>query len=185
MANTDRAYGFEPTGIMYGLQPFTVDVYQSDGSSTPNTATFRNDLMEIYTRGNAAPAAAGSVNIVGSAQSVTPGNISTAAKALIAASTDSEVLVSFNPNQMYWAQDDGLSDTSAQADLGGNANHIAGSGSTATGISAHEIDIDTQTNGAAGIRLLDFVKRDDNTAGANADWMCLINEHTMSKEAGI
>jgi hypothetical protein len=178
MANVDRAYGFEPTGIMYGLQPFTVD-------AGGGTAIFRNDLIEIETDGAVIPAAAESVNIVGSAQGVTAGNISTAVKALSAASTAGEILVSFNPNQMYWAQDDGDTDTSAQADLGGNANHIAGAGSTATGISAHEIDIDTQTNGAAGIRLLDFVKRDDNTAGANADWMCLINEHTMSKEAGI
>ena len=177
MANVDRAYGFEPTGIMYGLQPFTVD-------AAGGTAIFRNDLIEIENDGAVIPAAAASVNIVGSAQGVTAGNISTAVKALSAASTAGEILVTFNPNQMYWAQDD-ASATPAQTDIGGSADHVAGAGSTVTGISVHEINITTTDAAADGLRLLDFVKRDDNSIGANADWMCLINEHTMSKEAGI
>ena len=180
MANTDRAYGFEPTGIMYGLQPYEKDV---GGAGI----LYRNDLMEIESDGNVIPAAAASVDIVGSAQGVAAGGtggISTATKALSATVTATTVLGTWDPNQMYWAQDD-ASGTPAQTDIGGSADHIAGGGSTATGISGFEIAISTTDSAADGIRLLDFVRRPDNSIGVNADWMCLINEHTMSKEAGV
>ena len=180
MANTDRAYGFEPTGIMYGLQPYEKDV---GGAGI----LYRNDLMEIEADGAVIPAAAASVDIVGSAQGVVAGGtggISTATKALSATVTATTVLGTWDPNQMYWAQDDATS-TPTQAMVGGSADHVAGTGNVNTGISAHEINITTEDSTADGIRLLDFVRRPDNAIGNNADWMCLINEHTMSKEAGV
>jgi hypothetical protein len=98
----------------------------------------------------------------------------------LAASTAGTLAYADHPDQEFHAQEDGLVDTSAQSDIGNNANHIAGTGSTWTRLSGHEIDIDTGTNGAAGFRMLDFITNTNNAAGANADMRVTCVEHHLA-----
>lgn len=176
MANTDTAKGFDPTGVMYGLGR-----YQCDAGL--GTAIFRNDLMEMEDDGMVRIAEAANTQLVGSIQGTTAAT--TAQKALVAASTAATLLIADNPDQKYIAQDDGDTDTSAQTYIGMNAELIAGAGSTTTGLSGHEIDIDTKNASAAQIRLLDLLRAPDNAFGANADFVCVINEHFLKTTSGV
>lgn len=176
MANADIAFGFEATGVMYGLEPWSVD-------SSNGTALFRNDLVMLESDGNVAPATAGNTSLIGSIVGTTAAT--TAQKALLAASTAGTILCHTNLNQMYIAQDDGDATTPAQTHIGNNADHIANAGDTNTGISGHEIDISSVGTSAAGIRLLDFLINSEVSVGVNADWLCLINEHFMRATAGV
>lgn len=181
MANADTPKGFQPTGIMYGLGRYEIDA----GTST---AVFRNDLIEADDDdssgddGYAVLAAAGGTMILGSVQGTT--SATTAQKALVAASTAATLLVTDHPDQKYIAQDDGDSTTSAQTNVFNNADVVVGAGSTTTGLSGHEIDISDVKTATAQIRLIDIQRRPDNAFGANADWLCRINEHFYGSTTG-
>lgn len=176
MANADVAFGFEATGIMYGLQPYSVDA--SNG-----TAIFRNDIIMMESDGNVAPATAGNTQLIGAVVGNTAAT--TAQKALVAASTAATILVHDHPNQRYYAQDDGDSGTPAQTNVGNNTDHVAGAGSTTTGLSGHELDASGYGATAAGFRVLDFMLRDDNAVGVNAIQLCEINEHFLKTTSGV
>jgi hypothetical protein len=90
------------------------------------------------------------------------------------------VLVSDDPFQYYVCQGDGDTSFLDADDAGGNINLVSGAGSTVNYRSGWELD-DSQAGGAVAddqIRLVAPVDRVDNTVGiANADWVCLINNH--------
>lgn len=167
MANADTPFGFKATGVMYGLQPFDVD-------SSNSTAIFRGDMIMAEVDGNVAPATAGSTALIGSVAGST--TVSYSAKTLVAATTAGTVLAHWDPDQMYIAQSQ-TGDTSAQTALFANADHVAGSGSTVTGLSGHELNIGVQTTTASGgFKLIDHVIRDDNDKTAvNAEYKCVLN----------
>ena len=89
-------------------------------------------------------------------------------------------LVADHPDQLFYAQTDGLVSFLTIDDAGGNVNLVAGTGSTTTNLSGWEID-DSDTGGATAgdqLRLIRLVQRVDNTIGvANADWVIRINNH--------
>ena len=66
-----------------------------------------------------------------------------------------------------------------------NADHLATTGSTTTGKSAHEIDSSSADPATFGLRLLDLLNNPANAVGANAQYVCRINEHHLTKLAGI
>ena len=175
MANVDIANGFNPTGMIYGLGRYALD-------ASTSTASFRNDLMMMISDGNVEPATANQTVTLGSLQGTT--SASTAQKALVAASTAATVLISAHPDQRYIAQDD-ASDTSAETYIGNNADIVAGSGNTTTGLSGHEIASSDKKSATAQIRLIDIQRRGDNAFGANADWLCRINEHFYATTTGV
>ena len=70
-------------------------------------------------------------------------------------------------------------------DAGANCDVLAGSGSTSTGTSAHEIDRSTVTTSTAQLRLLRLVPRENNAHGDYAKWELLINEHVYKSTSGV
>lgn len=166
MANTNRPFGFEPTGFMFGTLPFEVD-------SSNGTAFFGGDVVVQESDGNVAPAAAGDLYLLGSCQGSTSN--STATKAVLAASTAGTVLVTYHPDQIYITQMT-TGTTQAQTVIGNNADHVAGTGSATTGISGHTLS-GTTTAGTAGFKILRLLDAPDNEAGDSARLLVLCNEH--------
>jgi hypothetical protein len=175
MANVDIANGFNPTGMIYGLGRY-------ETGTAIATAIFKNDLLSMLTSGYVRNVVATETVTVGAVMGTTAA--STAQKALVPASTAATVLISDDPGQKYIAQDDGDGTALTRAEIGSNCDVIAGAGNTTTGLSGHEID--GSTNGTTGqIRLLDIQRRGDNAIGANADWVCRINEHFYATTTGV
>jgi len=90
------------------------------------------------------------------------------------------VLVADDPFQYYICQGDGDTTFLDINDAGGNINLVAGAGSAVYYRSGWQLDDSETGDGTAGdqIRLVKPVDRVDNTVAlANADWICLINNH--------
>jgi hypothetical protein len=90
------------------------------------------------------------------------------------------VLVADDPFQYYVCQGDGDTSFLDADDAGGNINLVSGAGSTVYFRSGWELDDSETGDATAGdqIRLVSPVNRVDNTVAlANADWVCLINNH--------
>jgi hypothetical protein len=161
MANKDRAYGFVAKGPLLRANPHAVDASNS-------TAVFVGDLTSMEADGFCTPATAGDIVILGSALSYV---------AVSTATTSAEpLMLADSPMQLFIAQDDGVSGESTYTDdIGSAANHVAGTGSTVTLLSGHEIDISDAGVSTGCVKLLDIVRRPDNEVGANADWVCQLN----------
>ncbi len=160
MANTDLPRGFSPKGPLLRQNPYSVD-------SSNSTAVFINDLVSAEADGNCAPAAAGDIVILGSAMNYIAASTATTAA--------NPLMISDHPSQLYVAQDDG-SETPAQSELFQGANHVAGTGSTTTYLSGHEIALSDGGTSTGGVVLLDHVNREDNDSTlVNCDWVCQLN----------
>lgn len=167
MANSDTPFGFKATGVMSGLQRFDVDA--SNG-----TAVFRGDMLNAEADGRCAPAAAGSTSMLGAAAGGT--TVDYGAKSLLAASTAGTILGHWDPDQKYICQAQ-TGDTSAVTALFANVDHVAGTGSTTTGLSGHELNLGVQTTTASGgFKLIDYLNQEDNDiTAANSKWICVLN----------
>lgn len=180
MANADTPHGFNATGVMYGLNQYAVN--------TTATALFKGDLLSMLATGLAEANTDSLTHNIGAAESVV--SVSTAAKNLIAASTAGQILAHYHPSQQYYAQDDGQA-IGVQSTIGNNCDITAGAGSTATGISAHELDATdfataNTTTAALVCRIHGLLQKEDNAFGANAEWVVSINEHYLTAgTAGI
>lgn len=183
MANTNFARGATPVGTLTGAD-WNSSVRHFNVDASNGTAVFVGDFIMMESDGNVAPATAGSTQIVG----VMVGRVPTYAdltKNYLPASTAGVVLVCTDPNAIYEIQEDSVGGAMAATQVGENADHIAGAGSTTTGRSAHQIDSSTQTAAAAGLRLLGIVDRPDNEAGNYAKWLVTINEHAFKTTSGV
>ena len=99
-------------------------------------------------------------------------------------------LVIDDPYVTYSVFDDGDSDFLAAADIGTSADHVAGTGSTVTGISAVKLDTDGATASQAGFKIIRKIDRPGNdfgTAnGAQVEVEVMVNEPFFSHNtAGI
>lgn len=100
-----------------------------------------------------------------------------------AASTWRIAMVADAPNLVYEVQ---ANATTALADVGENADIAVTAGSTATGISAVQLDSTNHGTASAQLRILRFVPRVDNTPGAaNAKLEVMINEHAWKVATGV
>lgn len=100
-------------------------------------------------------------------------------------STSQYLLVSDDPNLLYWVQDD----ASAQARApnlwsGRNANLVAGAGSTVTGWSGWQLAASTvNTTNTLDVKIMGSLLQADNTIGTvantsmNAKWLVKINNY--------
>ena len=100
------------------------------------------------------------------------------------ASADVTAYVYDDPNITYRIQSAGSADFT---DIGNLADHVAGSGSTTTGQSGHEVSGTTGT-GTAGLRILRLIDDPDNSAGTNGEFEVVIyelqlNEHVSGGSA--
>jgi hypothetical protein len=165
MANPNVAFGFTPSPLER-CRPY-------DQDASDSTAIFFGDIVDMESDGNISPAAAGSIQILGSAMDHS------------AASTAAVVLVADSPTQEFFAQDDGDSTTLAQTNIGTNCDHIAGTGQASLLVSGHEIDASSTTTATAGFRLLQAVKNPDYAIGVNQVWRVHVNEHHLYSQVGI
>ena len=92
-------------------------------------------------------------------------------------SADVTAYVYDDPNITYRIQSAGSADFT---DIGNLANHVAGSGSTTTGQSGHEISGTTGT-GTATFRILRLIDDPDNSAGTNGEFEVVIYEHQLNE----
>ena len=93
------------------------------------------------------------------------------------ASADVTAYVYDDPNITYRIQSAGSADFT---DIGNLADHVAGSGSTTTGQSGHEVSGTTGT-GTAGLRILRLIDDPDNSAGTNGELEVVIYEHELNQ----
>lgn len=90
------------------------------------------------------------------------------------------VVVTDSVNQLYVMQENTVSGVSdiALADRGQNIDLVAGTGNTATGLSAYEINPDTM--GTESDRQMKIIRKDDmpgNELGDDCNWVLKINYH--------
>lgn len=101
----------------------------------------------------------------------------------LAASQAAYVYVSDDPFLMYWVQEDSDAASMTQAAGGGNANLIAGTGSTVTNFSGWQLDSSSlDQNGSDStlqVRIIQALQQADNTPGVadtHAKWLVKINQ---------
>lgn len=103
-----------------------------------------------------------------------------------AASTARYVYVADDPDLVFEIQEDAVGGALAAADVGLNADLVAGTGSTITGLSGFQLDTSTKaTTATLQLRILGFSQRVDNEIGANAKVLVTINLHSLRNTTGI
>lgn len=178
MANADAARGFWPirhlTGGTIRLDEYTI-------ASGYASNIFKGDVVKLINDGTIQVAAAGN-RILG----VFAGVEYTDANGNVVFSdywptgtvaTNIKAKVYTDPQIVFGAQADG---STVLADIGTLGDHVAGTGSTTTGISGHEFDSTTGTS-AAGFRLLGKVNSPDNAWGTNVNVEVLIYQHEFNE----
>lgn len=166
-ANSDRAYGFKPYGPIGRVQHLGV---LSDAG-----AIFVNDLVSA-TSGGGIQASAASDNLVIRGVALTGS----------AASTAGDIAVLTDGTQMYQAQEDSDSATLALADRGATTDHVAGAGSSTTGLSGHELDSSAaDASGDDQILIVDLLNRSDNKVGDQAEWVVELVGHITNGQVGV
>lgn len=186
MANADRPSGARPVGTLDG-SPYNAAVRSYSVDSSNATAIFRGDFITLEDDGNVAPAAAGGL-ILGVCVGIKPDRATAATEhpGYLPASTAGTIFVEVGRDVVYEIQDDGVGGTPVATLVGSNADIVAGSGSTTTGISAHELDLSDliakdASAASAQLRVIDYVRREDNDVTAiNAKWLVIINEHGLT-----
>jgi len=175
-ANADTPHGFNATGVMYGLNAYPIDA--------SNLAVFKGDMMALEADGKVTENTTSDAHNVGAAEAAT--TVSSAVKALNAASTANNILVHYHPAQIYYAQVD-ASGAPAQADIGANMDiTVDHAGSTTTGLSGMELDHSTvNTTATLVMRIHSLLNRSDNKFGDHAELNCSVNVHFMETNAGV
>lgn len=101
-----------------------------------------------------------------------------------AASRNRIALVVDDPSVIFEIQEVSGGTALTSAAVGLNANGVAGAGSTATGISAWELDNSTEADTVTlNLKILGLSQREDVEYGEHAKWEVLINNHLF--RAGI
>lgn len=187
MANTDAPRGATPVNRSGANFTGNVEKFSVDSSSTP--AIFVGDFVVQEADGNVTPASAGTGNdILGAVVSVQVDRTvgATEHPGYLPASTSGDVFVCLAQDGQYFRiQEDGTLGVNAK---GARAEIVAGSGSTTTGRSAHEVDSSSEGTGAAKqLQLIDAVDSPDNDATtANAEWIVAVNlPQRRAASAGI
>ena len=173
MANKDAPQGARPLRHLTGGNAFRMNPHTVDSGNS--TAIFIGDFVMLEADGNVAPATAGA-RILGVCGAVA-GDYDNLSRRYLPASTAGTIMVYDDPNIVFAIQEDSVGSTLALADRGLRADHIAGTGSTTTSISGHEIDSSDAATNDGGLRLIKIVDRADNAIGANAEWEVHIAQH--------
>ena len=185
MANTARVSGFHPIGHMLSgpvhgrvtrmaatdsNSMFVGDIVKFDG--TASTDNFLRGITKI-TATSDIPAGV----VVGFEPLRSNLNLGSSYKE--ANGTDRVVLVSDDPNTLYWANCTVALDT---LDVGLNISVITTAGSTTTGISSMELDGDTEATTATLIcRIVGFLEAEDNDPIlANSKVVVRFNRHAYT-----
>lgn len=189
MANSNAPTGFKPvrykSGAPYNGAANTYFVPAADSTALyigdPVIVAGSADADGIPTATIATAASAGRVTgaIVGIVPSPT---ITTKYRP---ASTACYILVADDPDLLFECQEDAVGGALAAVDVGLNADMIAGTGSTVTGLSAWQLDTSTKaTTATLQLRIFAFAQRPNNVIGANAKVLVRFNLPTETGAAG-
>lgn len=187
MANLDMAFGLKPVLPKGGcVQTTEYYVPASDGTALfigdPVIIAGGADADGVSTVTRATAASAGRITgvVVGFRPSTT-----VIANGYRLASTAEYALVCDDPEQVFEIQEDAVGGALAAADVGLNADLVAGTGSTVTKKSGFELDTSTKaTTATLQLRILGFAQRVDNEIGANAKVLVRINLPTETGAVG-
>jgi hypothetical protein len=184
MANVDRPRGAILVGTLSGA-PATGKIRAFSVDASNGTAIFPGDFVKLEDDGNVAPAAATNAILgVCTGVKVDRSVAATEHPGYLPASTAGTVFVCVDKDAIYEIQEDG---NATAAVVGTNADIVAGTGSTTTGMSAHELDSsDATANDAsaasAQLRIIGYPDREDNDITAtNAKFYVIINEHQLAE----
>ena len=198
MANKDAPRGLTPVKYISGA-PYNgaANMYLLTGATG---ATFIGDLVQLGAAGGIAgqtvngidceglptviPATAGSGG-VGVVVGFLPlqSNLETRPRVN---STDRIALVADDPNLMFEIQEVSGGTALTSTEVGLNNNIVAGTGSTTTGMSGHELDNASEaTTADLDLRIVGLVKRPDNAYGEHAKWLVMISTHQYNTMTGI
>ena len=182
MANTDRPRGAAPVKMTNGSSNVPVNAYAVDASN--GTAIFVGDFVKLEADGNIAPAAAGN-RLLGVAVGV-DGDLDDLSRRYLPASTAGTIFVADHPDTVFELQEDDGGTALTAAARGALVDIVAGTGSTTTSISAHELDQDSVDTTSGQLRLRSLATNDpNNTYGDNADWLVTIHEHEFTATTGV
>lgn len=181
MANANTPFGFKPVK-MHGSGAMTGGCEVFNVPASDATALFIGD--PVIRAGSAdangvatATRASASGNITGVVVGTMDASMNPTRSRT--ASVNSYVLVCTDPDMVYEVQEDAVGGALAAADVGLNADIVAGSGSSTTGLSGFQLDTSTKaTTSTLPLKILGFVQRLDNAIGANAKVLVKINAGT-------
>jgi len=190
MANLDTPFGFKPVKHLNGA-PWNGKVNTYYIPATDGTAVFKGDAVK----------SAGSADTTGKFPTVTQGTAGAAVLGVVVgfgdnpyvmthpdtpnrayrpASTAMYAFVVDDPQVIFEVQEDSDANSITAAMVGLSTNFVVGTGSTATGKSAMELDSsDTATDTSGNCRILRLVDREGNELGNYAKWEVLFGEHEL------
>jgi hypothetical protein len=193
-ANNFAYRGFTPTRHLAGgvIRAQELEIATS-GTTGYNDNIFAGDVVKLNTDGTIESAAGGDTNLIGIFQGceyvAADGSIEFTENWVASTSVKSgskiKAYVYVDPNIAYSVVGDDAT-ASAQAQIGGNADFVAGTGSTLTGRSGSYLALSGVTNAAANFRVLGFVNTVGNTVG-NTKTLVEVKfaEHLYLTAAGI
>lgn len=191
MPNTNVAFGLKPVRYAGG-QAYTGAVNEYFVPASDGTALFVGDPVILAGSADStltAPTvtratAAGAGRITGVVVGFRPSD-SIIANGYRLASTDAYVLVADDPEILFEIQEDSIGVPLAAADIGLNADLIAGNGNTFTKRSGFQLDTSTKaTTATLQLRIVGLVNRADNEVGAQAKALVRINLTTETPAVG-
>lgn len=163
MANKDFPRGFWPYAHLCGGEIRTMEFTLTTGATV-----YKGDVLKIVAGGTVEVAAADiGLAAIGVAADYVDDSASAGGK---------KVLVYADPYIIFGCQMDDAGTASTAADVGQTANHLAGSGSSTTKLSGHELDMSDIGTGAQ-FKILGLIPEPNNDWGANCDVMVVFNEH--------
>lgn len=196
MANANTPFGLRPVRHRNGA-PYNGAATRYFVPASDSTALFLGDPVILAGSADAdgvatvaRATAAGGAYVLGVVVGVDPvdgagagGRDSTTYRA---ASTARYVYVADDPDLLFEIQEDAVGGALAAADVGLNADLVAGTGSTITGLSAFQLDTSTKaTTNTLQLRIHGFKVAPDNEIGANAKVLVSINLHAQRNLTGI
>lgn len=191
MPNTDIAFGLKPVRYASG-SPYSGSVNEYFVPASDSTALFVGDPVIIaggadagLTAATVTRATAGATNrITGVVVGFRPSD-SIIANGYRLASTAAYVMVADDPDLLFEIQDDSVGGALAAADIGLNADLVAGTGSAVTKRSGFMLDTSTKATGATlQVRIEGLMPRVDVEVGTTAKVLVRINLPTQTGAAG-
>jgi len=189
MANSDTPFGFKPVKHLIG-SPWNGKTNVYYVPATDGTALFKGDAVK----------SAGSASDDGKYPTVTQATAAAAIRGVIVgfgdnpnvmthpdtpnrdyrpASTAMYVFVVDDPFVIFEIQEDSVGNSIGAAMVGLSTDITVGTGSTATGKSAMELDSSDTATAAGQCKILRAVDRMDNALGDYCKWEVTIIEHEM------
>lgn len=188
MANANTKFGLRPVRYLSGA-PYNGAANQYSTASGDGVALFLGDPVTYSgtsqtINGNVyldvKQAATGDI-IVGVCVAVLA--VDQSSTIYRAASTQRILFVADDPNLVFEIQESAGGTAFTANDAGLNANFVVGTGSTANGLSAVELNNATEAaTNTLDLLITGFVNRVDNAIGENAKWYVRINRHQFANQ---